>query len=122
MAVMVWCQTCKQVVWAYDQQPQVDLRGILNMLKVPCPKCGEVGNFDGWSNLRDFEATKKVLEAGGHQVYDWWSAMKAIAKNYKVAWNPSKDNQWFPQDINSIISDIIRSMRGLNMTLISRTT
>ena len=92
MAEMVWCQTCKTVVWAYDHQSEVDLRGICNMLKLPCPKCGDIGNFDGWASNNAYEQIKNIA---GDQVYDAWSAMEYIAKAYKVAWEISPDCSWF---------------------------
>ncbi len=93
MAEMVWCQSCKTVVWAYDHQPPVDLRGICNLLKLPCPKCGEVGNFDGWgANGPDVLVR---LAKNSEDVYDWWSAMKHIAKLYRVEWEISPDCAWF---------------------------
>ena len=61
------------------------------MLKLPCPKCGDVGNFDGWGSNNAYEA----LHQRYPDVYDDWSAMKAIAKIYKVVWEPSPDNTWF---------------------------
>lgn len=94
MAEMVWCQSCKTVVWAYDHQSKVDLRGICNMLKLPCPKCGDTGNFDGWAsnNSHIFLQLRGTKE---EPIYDWWSAMRFIAKQNGVEWGPSPDNTWF---------------------------
>ena len=92
MAEMVWCQSCKTVVWAYDHQPKIDLRGICNMLQLPCPKCGEVGNFDGWGSENAYE---KLKDTPGEQIYDDWSAMKAIAHFEGMDWEPSGNNTWF---------------------------
>ena len=94
MAVMVWCQSCKTVVWAYDHQPNVDLRGICNTLKLPCPKCGHIGNFDGWGSKSPCEALKD-RDTQEQPIYDDWSAMKFIARQYGIAWEPSPDNTWF---------------------------
>ena len=44
---MVACLSCKQIVWAYDANLG-DVRGILNMMKMPCRLCGAPGNYDGW--------------------------------------------------------------------------
>ncbi len=94
MAEMVWCQSCKTVVWAYNHQPKVDLRGICNMLALPCPKCGHKGNYDGWGNNELTDNLITDLEKI-QPVYDMWSAMRAIAVNEQVAWEPSPDNDWF---------------------------
>ena len=93
MAEMVWCQSCKTVVWAYDHQPPVDLRGICNMLKLPCPKCGEIGNFDGWGSHNAHQQLSSRKE-----VYDDWSAMRYVAEYEGMEWDPSGDNRWFPKD------------------------
>ena len=97
MANMVWCQSCKTVVWAYDHQQAVDLRGICNMFQLPCPKCGVEGNFNGWGSESPYNAAKR-LETLTHPVYDDWSAMKAVAEFNcpGVEWDPSPDNRWFP--------------------------
>lgn len=94
MAEMVWCQSCKTVVWAYDHQLRVDLRGICNMLKLPCPKCGNKGNFDGWGIDRLTPELEESLERIA-PIYDMWSAMKAIALRENVAWEPSPNNDWY---------------------------
>jgi hypothetical protein len=63
-----------------------DLKGILNMLKMPCRLCGEKGSYDQYiANPADMK------ELG---TYDGWSTMKALAKYEGVAWNPSPDNTW----------------------------
>ena len=96
MAEMVWCQSCKRVVWAYDHPPKADLGGVCNMLQLPCPNCGDVGNFDGWGSDKPLVDLIPHLEAmGGQNVYDWWSAMKVVAKQEEVEWCPSPDNHWF---------------------------
>lgn len=94
MAVMVWCQSCHTVVWAYDHQQPVDLRGICNMLNLPCPKCGEAGNFDGWEAKDAYEKLFQRYESS-KVVYDDWSAMKEIARLEGVNWEPSGNNHWF---------------------------
>ncbi len=95
MAEMVWCQSCKTVVWAYDHQQSVGLGGICNMLHLPCPKCETKGNFDGWgiNELTD-DLAKQLERATNDPIYDAWAAMKAIAKMHKVEWQPSPDNNW----------------------------
>ena len=90
MAEMVWCQSCNTVVWAYDHQPKVDLRGICNMLKLPCPKCGDTGNFDGWASNSPMEQLKEIP-----QICDAWSGMRYIAATYDLKWETSPDCSWF---------------------------
>ena len=104
MAVMVWCQSCKKVVWAYDHQPYIDLRSICNLLKLPCPKCGDEGSFDGWgsnSPVADLASavTNVETKASLGDVYNAWSAMQAIANIHDVEWEPSPDNRWFPKGV-----------------------
>jgi len=97
MAEVVWCQSCKTAVWAYDHTgPKMDLRGIMNHLGMPCPKCGEVGNFDGWgSGEQTLEDIQESFPSA--QIYDWWSALKEVAKlNCKdLEWEISPDCRWF---------------------------
>lgn len=96
MAEMVWCQSCKTVVWAYDHQQSVGLSGICNMLHLPCPKCETVGNYDGWGlNKLTDDLTKQLARTTGEPIYDMWAAMKAIAKLHKMEWQPSPDNNWY---------------------------
>ena len=109
MAEMVWCQSCKKVVWAYDHQESVDLRGICNMLSLPCPRCGEQGNFDGWGSKNVLDA--RLIESAkrhGSKIYDMWSAMAYVAECQGVEWEPSGNNHWFPERLNDTISKIIR--------------
>jgi len=91
-ATVVWCNKCKTAVWAYDQMREgQDVRGFLNMSSIPCPKCGEVANFDGWSgDVVDF---KPPLRG----VYDNWSLLKYIfGINCKDGiWAISPDCSWF---------------------------
>lgn len=94
MAELLACCTCQTVIWAYDHQPRIDLRGICNMFKLPCPKCGAVGNFDGWGFKELTEESITWLENGG-PVYDGWSALRAYAKIKGWVWEPSPDNTWF---------------------------
>ena len=93
MAEMVWCNSCKTVVWAYDHYPHTDIRGFLNLAKIPCPLCDEKGNFDGWGSDKAYEDVKPV--AVNFPVFDDWSAMKFIAHTHKMEWNPSPNNHWF---------------------------
>jgi hypothetical protein len=93
MTEIVWCQSCKTVVWAYDQiRTNKDIRGLMNEMAMPCPKCGEIGNFNGWFSKDLDQVAKSLPEA---KIYDGWSAMRAIAKAYSVKWEISPDCTWF---------------------------
>lgn len=105
MAVMVWCQSCKEVVWAYDHQKPVDLRGLCNLLKLPCPSCGEVGNFDGWESNNAYQELK---DTPGETISDDWSAMRAVAHVMGVEWEPSGDNKWFSDELGDQIKNLIK--------------
>ena len=95
MAVIVWCNSCNTVIWAYDHQKPCDLRGILNSLKMPCRLCKDEGNFDGWESEEAYPVVKEVYPEAN--IYDDWSAMRYIAKSHKLYWNPSGDCRWFPK-------------------------
>ncbi len=97
-ATVVWCQTCKTAVWAYDDmRAGQDVRGLMNMIGMPCPKCGKVGNFDGWTG-DDLEWIRSHAEAQGIPVFDWWSALKAMVQLEApkgTTWEISPDCGWF---------------------------
>ena len=86
IGTMVWCESCHTVVWALDSDFG-DLRGILNLLKMPCRLCGVEGNYDGHN------ATIMHKEWLG--TFDGWSTMKALANYEELEWRPSKTNVWF---------------------------
>lgn len=95
MAAMVWCQSCKTVVWAYDHQRHTDLRGVANMWRLPCPQCGARGNYDGWGAEDAIGAMQVVgLVDDRNPVVDDWSAMRAVARRRRLEWAPSPDNVW----------------------------
>ena len=85
IGTMVWCQSCDTVVWALDSD-KGDLRGILNMLKIPCRLCRAIGNYDQYS------ANTHHMKM--HGTFDGWSTMKALANMEELEWNPSADNTW----------------------------
>ncbi|KKL13222.1 hypothetical protein LCGC14_2527930 [marine sediment metagenome] len=130
-ATVVWCQSCKTVVWAYDSmQPNQDIRGLMNMISMPCPKCGEVRNFDGWdSGNQTLEDVGKTIP--GAQIYDWWSALKAVARDNipDVKWEISPDCSWFkrpdsemlsdefPSDLTPDISELIKERYNNNLNI-----
>ena len=89
IGTMVWCMSCNTVVWALDKNFG-DLRGILNMLRIPCRLCGVAGNYDGHNA---YVSHKKWLGT-----FDGWSTMRALAKHEGVEWNPSETNVWFDQE------------------------
>ncbi|MBU2249680.1 MAG: hypothetical protein KKD77_23230 [Gammaproteobacteria bacterium] len=120
-ATVVWCNKCKTAVWAYDQMREgQDVRGLMNMMAMPCPECGAVGNFDGWSGID--ETVEYLKEQFPMDVYDNWSALKKVlAMNCKDGkWAISPDCRWFhrpedeaesdeyPSDPTADISDLIR--------------
>jgi hypothetical protein len=94
MAAIVWCLTCRTTVWAYDHIT-IDLRSVCNMLQLPCPKCGDIGNFDGWEAKDPVRHVRKALPDKKDEVYDAWSALKAVAEIHEVSWDISPDCSWF---------------------------
>jgi len=90
MAEMVWCNSCNTVVWAYDHQPHMDIRGLVNMFGLPCPNCHRTHCFDGWGTNSVEELAKRYP----NEVFDGWWAMKLIAKMHYLEWKPSPDNRW----------------------------
>ncbi len=62
---MVVCLSCKRIVWAYDHTRQ-DIHGMANMLRLPCPKCGAIANFDGWPHM-DWEQLHSIAQARGYR-------------------------------------------------------
>ncbi len=122
-ACVVWCQSCKTAVWAYDQiGGSQDVRGLMNMMGMPCPECGEVGNFDGWNSRgQEVEELIEHLNNDESPVYDWWSVLKTIFQmNCKEGvWAISPDCRWFnrpenenygdfPQDTTAELSELIK--------------
>ena len=85
IGTMVICESCKKVVWAYDADFG-DARGFANTCKLPCPKCGDRGTFDGW---RVTTETQSVVG-----MYDAWSTMRKLAQIHGYSWEPSGDNTW----------------------------
>lgn len=93
---MVWCQSCKTVIWAYDHAEPSDRAGVANSFNLPCPLCNVKGNFNGLGLTLE-EANKAFTRCGeaGHAVYDKWSYMKFRSNQLCLTWNPSGDNSWF---------------------------
>lgn len=132
-AVVVWCNSCKTAVWAYDEMRDgQDVRGLLNMMNMPCPKCGVTRNFDGWeSRSITLEEIKDQIATKAHPVYDWWSALKAVfAMNCKDGkWEISPDCSWFrrpdsemlsdeyPSDLTTDVSELIRERYNNNLNV-----
>ena len=94
--LMIWCQSCQTVVWAYDHFPPTEISGFLNESHMPCPLCGDKRNFDA-IGLETDRANERVnnLRKEGQRVFDLWSLMEYIAAGKKLTWNPSDDNSWF---------------------------
>ena len=84
---MVICLSCKRVVWAYDATLG-DVRGILNMMKMPCRLCGSPGNFDSW------RVAAVTIRKGGMGA---WETMRGIADANGYEWANSPDCTWFTE-------------------------
>lgn len=117
MSVMVWCKSCKVCVWAYDHEPpEHDIRGIMNHLKMNCPRCGKQGDFDGWNgDDRKLALVFRYLRQGerlapGTLLFegDPWSIMRALAQLSGIVWAPSGDCSWFGEGIRKSIEEIFR--------------
>lgn len=93
IGTMVFCLTCKTVVWAHDSNLG-DVRGILNMMKIPCRLCGEKGNYDGSS------PTSRTME--DLSTHDGWSTMRAIAQYFKLEWDISPDLSWEVKEVEKV--------------------
>lgn len=83
IGVMVICTECRRVVWA---QPRAygDLRGILNMLGLPCRLCGAPRSFDQFDILDD-----------GTRRLDAWGRMHEIADAEGLAWAIPAGTDWY---------------------------
>ena len=86
IGTMVACLACQTVVWAHDTD-RGDLRGIFNMLNLPCRLCKSEGNYDGYSVTT---AHKRWWESA----HDGWSTMRLLSSYENWEWNPSPDNRW----------------------------
>lgn len=108
MPSMVACVKCKTVVWAYDHSDE-RLGGIANMWGLPCPECGGIRCFDGWSietNKYDWYKLSILtelsprdggpVEMASHEVLelDGWSWLREVAKRNGLAWRPDSENRW----------------------------
>ena len=83
---MVACLSCKRIVWAHDGD-HGDVRGLLNIMQMPCRLCADKGNYDGWRVDRD-----AIREMG---VPDAWAALHRIASDAGFEWAASGTNEWF---------------------------
>ena len=83
---MVVCLSCQRVVWAHDAV-DADLRGILNMMNMPCRLCGECGNFDGYK-----VSQKQATDMGAPGI---WAAMRRVAEQQGFEWANSPNRRWF---------------------------
>ena len=97
IGTMVFCLTCRTVVWAHDGDLG-DVRGILNMMKIPCRLCGEKGNYDGFHptsrTMEEINATAMTFTGEALLAFDGWSTMRAIAKDNNLEWDISPDLSW----------------------------
>lgn len=105
MAEMVFCQSCNTVVWAYDHQPHMDIRGLMNMLNMPCPKCGDTGNFDGYYRDGDWLALHDAVK------------LHKETEGVELKWEISPDCAWFkrpghtPEDYKKLMEEIVKIIR-----------
>lgn len=84
MGEFVFCLSCRTVIWGYDHARTVDMRGICNHIRLPCPACGVRGNFDGYKAVG-------------------WMEMRKIAEVEGLEWAISPDCDWFrrPSEMGS---------------------
>ena len=75
MLTAVACKTCDEVLWA-DNDCEFDVAAVANLLKLPCPRCGDVGTFAGY---RDMARADLV----------------AAAERVGWKWRPSDTGRWF---------------------------
>ena len=94
---MVDCLSCNKVVWAYDSSLG-DVRGLLNMMKMPCRLCGARGNYDGWSIDAD-----RIARFGQS---DAWQTMRKIAEIEGLEWAISSDCVWFKDGVPAFKDDM----------------
>ena len=103
IGTMVVCLKCKKVVWAYDAN-MGDVRGLLNMMRIPCRLCGIEGNFDGWRvGIEDIERLG---------AWDAWNAMHKIAGANGFVWEASDNNTWFKHSSQNDMPDDIEAYRN----------
>jgi len=96
---MIACLSCKKIVWAYDVMPDGDLRGFLNMLRLPCRLCGDItGNYDQWRVGKE-----TVIELSATDI---WDAMHKVAEEEELEWVGSPYNAWF-MEVNQVDESII---------------
>jgi hypothetical protein len=67
----------------------------MNMMNMPCPKCGSISNFDGWSG--DEELIENLIGSYPKECYDGWSVLKKVFRNNVKdgLWAISPDCRWF---------------------------
>ena len=82
VGTMVFCVTCKSVVWAHDSA-WGDLRSVCNVFRLQCPQCGDFSSFDGF----------RILESQLSGL-DPWAKMHEIADREQLAWRNSPDLSW----------------------------
>ena len=83
VGTMVWCVSCKSVVWAHDADHS-DVRGIANMFRLRCPLCRVAASFDGILVHREMLG----------QLAPWvW--MHCYADQNNLDWRNSDDLTWY---------------------------
>ena len=110
---MIWCQSCKTVIWAYDHAEPSDRMGAANSFNLPCPLCGHKSNFSGLGiPNKSIDKNINQLRTTGLPVYDKWSYMKHLAFCNNVEWNPSGDNSWFRPGTHITLPSILQPNHG----------
>jgi hypothetical protein len=95
IGTMVVCLSCQDAVWA-DDHDHGDIRGTLNMLRIPCRVCKYSGEkwqgYDGYNVT--FGMADAIAENIGVTPWHTFDVMIAIAKTDGYGWNISPDNTW----------------------------
>lgn len=82
VGTMVFCVSCKAVVWAHDSD-HGDLRATCNIFQLLCPECGDVANFDGF----------RIIDS--HlQGLDPWGKMHEVAETNNLTWKNGPNLAW----------------------------
>ena len=107
VGTMVVCLACKTVVWAHDSGYWADVRGLLNVLRIPCRLCeGE----NEWQGFDSWDITPALVEGG-----DVWAVMRHIAEQNGFAWDNSPDMRWFqgaPELLSGYSADLLEIAQG----------
>ena len=94
IGTMVICLSCQDVVWA-DDNDHGDMRGTLNMLRIPCRACKDTGEWQGYDGFNvTFGMADAIAKSSGVTAWHTYDVMRAIADLNGYGWNISPDNTW----------------------------